>query len=173
MEKYIPDIYQKNIYSIDYDKLYKNGIRCLLFDLDNTLVPLNIKEPNTKLVDFINDLKTKGFKIIIFSLNTKKRILPFKEGLGVDCCSVVGKKIDKKISYILKLYNYKEDEVALIGDQMLINITNGNKVGITTILINPISTKEHFFNKMNRIKEKKIMEKLRKNNLFVKGRYYE
>ena len=39
VEKFMPDIYQKSIYYINYDKLYKKGIRCLLFDLDNTIVP--------------------------------------------------------------------------------------------------------------------------------------
>ena len=37
-EKYMPDIYQKSIYYINYDKLYKKGVRCILFDLDNTTV---------------------------------------------------------------------------------------------------------------------------------------
>ena len=49
MENYIPDIYQKSIYSIDYDNLIKRGIKCILFDLDNTLVPPSSKEPNKKL----------------------------------------------------------------------------------------------------------------------------
>ena len=39
MEKFIPDMYQKNIYDINYDLLKKKGIKCLLFDLDNTIVP--------------------------------------------------------------------------------------------------------------------------------------
>ena len=34
MEKYIPDMYQKSIYAIDYHKLKNCGIRFLLFDLD-------------------------------------------------------------------------------------------------------------------------------------------
>ena len=38
VEKFMPDIYQKSIYYINYDKLYKKGVRCLLFDLDNTII---------------------------------------------------------------------------------------------------------------------------------------
>ena len=45
MEKYIPDMYQKSIYAIDYDKLIKRGIKCLLFDLDNTITPVKMKTP--------------------------------------------------------------------------------------------------------------------------------
>ena len=43
LEKYIPDAYQKSIYTINYNKLKDNGIKCLLFDLDNTSVPFKEK----------------------------------------------------------------------------------------------------------------------------------
>ena len=35
--KYLPDIYKKNIFDINYNKLKKKDIKCLIFDLDNTL----------------------------------------------------------------------------------------------------------------------------------------
>ena len=37
MEVYVPDMYQENIYKINYNNLSSRGIKCLLFDLDNTL----------------------------------------------------------------------------------------------------------------------------------------
>ena len=172
MEKYIPDIYQKSIYEINYKKLQQCGIKCLLFDIDNTLVPLNCKEPTDKLKEFIDNLKSQNFKVILYSKSGKNKMVPFKEGLNIDCCSLKGKLFDKKIKSILESYNYKQAEVAIIGDKMNYDILNGNKVGITTILINPISNKDHLVEKIGRYKEKKLMKKLRNNNLFVKGRYY-
>lgn len=173
MENYIPDIYQKSIYTIDYNKLKNRGIKCILFDLDNTLVPVNIKEVNRKLKDLFDDLKSMGFRIAIFSNSTKNRIKPFKDELGVDGWCFVCKPFRKKFLQALKQYNCKENEVAIIGDQILTDILGGNKVGITTVLINPISKKDFFFTRFNRMREKRIMTKLRKHNLFVKGRYYE
>ena len=78
MDKYIPDIYQKDIYHINYDQLKERGIKCLLFDLDNTLVPINVKVPDEEIKDLFNKLKKKGFKLIIFSNSLKKRVSPFK-----------------------------------------------------------------------------------------------
>lgn len=173
MEKYIPDIYQKSIYDINYKKLHQCGIKCILFDLDNTLVPLNVKEPTDKLKEFISNLKKQGFKIILYSNCMKNRLKPFKEQLNVDCAPVKGKSFEKKINEILKMYNYKQAEVVIVGDKMNFDIVNGNKAGITTILINPISKKDHICEKAKRIKEVIIMKRLRNNNLFVKGRYYE
>ena len=42
MDIFIPDIYQKSIYDINYNKLKKAGIKCILFDLDNNI--LNIQK---------------------------------------------------------------------------------------------------------------------------------
>ena len=173
MEKYVPDIYQKSIYTIDYNKLKNRGIKCILFDLDNTIVPSNIKEVTRKLKDLFDEIKEQSFHIIIFSNNNKKRLKPFKETLNVDCCSNAMKPFVKKYLMILNEYNYKETEVAIIGDQLCTDILGGNKTGITTILVNPISKKDFFGTKVNRLIEMVIMKKLRDKNLFVKGRYYE
>lgn len=173
MELYIPDIYQKSVYAIDYQKLKSRGIKCLLFDLDNTLVPISAKGANDKLKNFINQLKEKGFKVIIFSNSNKRRLLPFKNELEVDCSASSGKPRPKKFLHVLKVYGYVISEVAIIGDQLLTDILGGNRIGITTILVNPISTKDFFWTRFSRRKEAKIMEKLRQNDLFVKGRYYE
>jgi len=173
MEKYIPDIYQKSIYKINYDSLYNSGIRCLLIDLDNTIAPITIKEPNKKIKDLFNLLKEKGFKVIIFSNSRKNRVKPFKDSLDVECCYGAKKPFKKKYLKVLKDNNLEVDNVACIGDQLLTDIRGGNKVGITTILVNPIGTKEIFVTKINRMFEKRIFRKLRENDLFTKGKYYE
>lgn len=173
MERYIPDVYQKSIYAINYDLLYNRGIRCLLFDLDNTIVPITLKKPNKKIRELFDALKTKGFKIIIFSNSPKNRVKPFKEELDVDCCALASKPFKKKYLKVLNEYNFNVSEVACIGDQLLTDIKGGNKVGITTILVNPIGTKELLLTKVNRYFEKNILRKLRDNDLFTKGKYYE
>jgi uncharacterized protein len=173
MEKYIPDIYQKSIYTIDYNKLWLRGIKCLLFDLDNTLVPSSIGEPTKKNIELFNELKELGFKVIIFSNAHKKRIKPFKDALEVDCCANAIKPFKKNFLKVLDEYNYNLNEVAIIGDQILTDVLGGNKVGITTVLINPISKKDTIMTKFNRFVERLIMKLLRKRNLFSKGKYYD
>ncbi|MEG0825895.1 MAG: YqeG family HAD IIIA-type phosphatase [Bacilli bacterium] len=173
MEKYIPDIYQKSIYTIDYNKLLERGIKCILFDLDNTLVPVNIKRPNKKLKELFEDLKEKGFILIIFSNNSKNRLKPFKDELEIDCCARAKKPFRKKFITVINEYNLSVDEIAIVGDQLLTDIAGGNKIGITTILINPVSTYDDIFTRFTRKIEKNILKKLRDNDLFIKGKYYE
>ena len=173
MEKFVPDVYQKSIYTINYDLLFSRGIRCLLFDLDNTLVPITEKVPGPKVKELFDELKDKGFKIIIFSNSRKKRVKPFKDILEVDCCAMAMKPFPRKFLSVIKVYNLKFSEVAIIGDSMTDDIYGGNNVGITTILVNQIGKKEFLLARIRRHKEKKILEKLRKKGLFTKGRYYE
>lgn len=173
MEKYIPDIYEKSIYTINYDILILRGIKCLLIDLDNTIVPLTIDKPNKKIKELFEELKSKGFKLIIFSNSPKSRVKSFKDELNIDCCANAQKPFKKKFLKVLDEYNLNVTEVAIIGDQLLTDIRGGNNIGITTILVNPIGTKERIITKINRVIEKGIYKKLRDNDLFTKGKYYE
>ncbi len=173
MEKYVPDVYQKSIYTVNYDQLYARGIRCLLFDLDNTIVTIDETRPNEKTKDLFKKLKQKGFHIIIFSNSLKKRVHPFMEELNVDCCPCACKPRPRKFLSIIKIYELKFSEIAIIGDSIMDDIFGGNNVGITTVLVEQLGPKEFFFARLKRCKERSILKKLRDENLFTKGRYYE
>ena len=73
----------------------------------------------------------------------------------------------------MKLYNFKDYEIAAIGDQLLTDILGANRMGITSILINPIGEYEKFGTKINRFLEGFIKRSLKKKNILVKGHYYE
>lgn len=172
MELYVPDVYKKSIYDINYSNLKEKGIKCLLFDLDNTLVPYNVKEINEKLKQLFLELK-KDFTVIIFSNSPKVRVKLFASALEVDSIASAKKPHIKNFNKILNDYKLEEDEVAIIGDQLNTDILGGNKIGITTILINPVSQNDPFWVKPSRIYERRIMKKLKDHDLFFKGRYYE
>ena len=172
MERFLPDVYSQNIYKVNYDKLKDKGIKCLLFDLDNTIVPFSVKKPTLDTIELFTKLKEKEFKIIIFSNSPKFRLKRFKNSLNVDVFGNARKPHKKNFIEILKKYHYTESEVAIIGDQLLTDIIGGNNVGITTVLTTPLD-KDPIWTKINRIREKNIMKKLKENNLFIKEKYYD
>ena len=106
MEEYLPDIYQKSIYTIDYAKLFNRGIKCLLFDLDNTIVPPYSNELSKKTKDLFTSLKQKGFKIIIFTNSPQIRLKKFKSFFAVDGVSSAFKPFTGKLKKLLKEYDY-------------------------------------------------------------------
>ena len=174
MDNFIPDIYQKSIYHIDYEKLLDDGIKCILFDLDNTCIPYKDKEPNKKLVELFEMLKDMGFKLIIFSNATKRRITPFKKVLNVDCLARARKPGKKNFLKVLKLFNYNLSDVVIVGDQLYKDILGGNKVGIKTILVNPMSLDDMIITKyIFRPLEKRKYKLLEKKGILKRGKYYE
>jgi len=173
IDKFVPDVYQKSIYTINYDLLYRKGIRCLLFDFDNTMVPIGKKNITKKLKDLIEQLKDKGFKVIIVSNSTKKNLAPFKDALEIDVAAFSMKPLKNKFIKIMKMFNFEESQIAMIGDQLMTDILGGNRVGITTILVNPMSSKDLSVTLLNRLLEKKIMKILAKKKILIKGEYYE
>ena len=61
----------------------------------------------------------------------------------------------------------------MIGDQIPTDIYGGNRMGIFTILVKPISNKETLPTRIDRIFENIIIKKLEKRNIFKRGKYYE
>ena len=172
MEIYIPDIYQENIYKINYDSLILRGIKCIIFDLDNTLVTIKEKIPTEDNIKLFKELKEKGFKVYLVSNSIKRRVKPFKEELKVDYVYKAKKPDIEKINDLIVKSKFEIDEIAMIGDSMTDDVVCGNTIGITTILVDQLGKREFPFARLRRIKEHSIQKKLRDKDLFVKGRYY-
>lgn len=173
VEKFMPDIYQKSIYYINYEKLYKKGVRCLLFDLDNTITPSHVIKPTKRLKKLFDELRDKGFKVIIMSNAPKHRIEPFKSYLGVDACAFSLKPRKDKYLKIMEKFKYKHTEIAAIGDQLLTDVYGANRLDIVSVLVNPMSEHDYSITWINRIIEKFIYSSLEKKDVFKKGEYYD
>ena len=69
MSLFYPNIYQKNILSIDYKKLKEKGIRLLIYDLDNTIISYETNILDKEIIDLFKELK-KSFQIVVLSNTT-------------------------------------------------------------------------------------------------------
>lgn len=167
MKFYIPKMYQKNIFSINYDYLKEKGIKYLIFDLDNTLGLIDEEICNEKTKDFINKLSI-DFKIIIASNNNFKRVNTFAKDLNTSIISFALKPSGKVYRHMKKQYTKNMNEVCIIGDQITTDIITGNRFGIYTILVDPLGKKDLKITSFNRYLEEKFMKKI---NL-KRGEYY-
>lgn len=172
MEKYVPDLYQKNIFKINYKNLTSRGIKFLLFDLDNTIALITERHANEETKKLFEKIKKK-FKIMIASNSISIRVKVFADELGIDYISNCRKPKAKELEEYILNSGYKLSEIALIGDSMMDDVVCGNRIGITTILTDQLGKKEFITAHFKRRKERKVQKKLRDKNLFTKGRYYE
>ena len=169
--KSLPNKYYKNIISIDYDILKKDGIKCLIFDLDNTLAPANSDIVSKEIINKIKNLK-KNFTIYILSNNTHiERLEKVSSTLDVKYVPCAAKPSTRGFKKIKKLENLDFKDMCMIGDQIVTDIIGGNRAGVHTILVDSLGEdlKVTF---MNRKIENIIIKRLTKKGLFKKGDYY-
>ena len=172
MAKFKADYYYKNIYDINYSKLKKAGIKYLVYDLDNTLGLITEKNCPKESVELIKKLK-KDFKVYIISNNTKKRLTPYLNELGIEGVWWSMKPFTRGLRKLLKNNNLKKSEMVIIGDQLVTDILAGNRFGIRTVLVDPLGIKDLKITSLNRLIEKEIIKYYRKRGIFERGKYYE
>ncbi len=171
MKNYIPSMYQKNIFSIPYDKLKEKGIRYLIFDLDNTIALIDERKTPKETKALFKKLK-KEFTVLIISNNQKKRVKEYSDQLEVDFVSMALKPFTRGLRRIRKKYHCQKEEMCMIGDQLMTDILSGNFYAITTVLVDPLGKKDLKVTALNRFIERRVLKKLKKKNLFEVGRYY-
>ena len=165
---YIPKMYYKDIYSINYERLKQKKINYLIFDLDNTIGFINEEVCSKEVETFINKL-SHDFKIIVASNNNYQRVSKFVKNLSVSIIASALKPTGKVYRYLKKNFTKKMEEVCIIGDQIVTDIILGNRFGMHTILVNPKGEKDLKITGLNRLIEKRIMKKIN----FKRGEYYE
>lgn len=172
MSVYVANMYQKSIFTIDYQKLKKKGIKYLIFDLDNTIALVDEKKTPKKTKVLFDKLK-KDFKVLIISNNTKKRVKEYSEQLEVEFISMALKPSTKGLREVKNRYHCKKKEMCMIGDQIMTDILSGNLYSIFTILVDPLGKKDLKVTVFNRFIEKQVLKRLKKKKLFEKGSYYD
>ena len=172
MRLYIPNMYKENIFTIDYKKLKKQGIKYLIFDLDNTIALVDERKAPKKTKELFKVLK-KDFTVLIISNNTKKRVKEYSEQLEVDFISMAMKPFTKGLRQIRRRYKCQKRQMCMIGDQLMTDILSGNRYNIFTVLVDPLGKKDLKVTVLNRFLEKKVLKRLKRKKLFEKGCYYD
>ncbi len=166
-----PKIYQKSIYDINYKSLKEQGIKCLIFDLDNTLGLISNKNCPEEAKELIGKLK-KDFLVLISSNNMKRRLRPYLEELGVEGIAWSMKPSIKCLLQIKTKYKLHKKEMCIIGDQIVTDVLAGNRYHIKTILVDPLGEKDLKITGLNRKFEARIIKHYEKRGLFERGKYY-
>lgn len=172
MSYFKPTKYYKNIYSIDYNKLKKLGIKCLVFDLDNTLGLIINKSCPKESIDLVKKLK-KDFIVVVCTNNTRRRLSPYLAELDIEGYPWSFKPTSFGLRKIKKKYSLEKEEICIIGDQLLTDVFSGKNYNIMTILVDPMGKKDLKVTKINRIIENIILKKYNKKGIFKRGNYYE
>ncbi len=168
-KKFIPNEYETTIYDIDFKRLYDEGKRLIISDLDNTLISYKCELPTEDLINWKKKLNEMGFEIVICSNNHKKRVKKFCEAFGVPFVSSAHKPfkggLRKALKIARKIYgqNYKKSDVVEIGDQLLTDQFASTRYGLYTVMVRNVDPKtEIWTTRFNRKLENKILKRIEK-----------
>lgn len=156
--KIYPKYYYPSVYHVPYGRLFEEGYRGIIFDIDNTLVPYDQAKPTGEVRKLISLLQEKGFSIILVSNNNRRRVRFFAVGVKLKSIFSAMKPLPFGLKKGLGILGTLPEQTLIIGDQLFTDVIAGNLLGVTTVLVPPIQEKEALYTKVKRGLEKKLLE---------------
>ena len=156
MSIFFPGEYLDSTYVIDFDKLYKDGYRAVIFDVDNTLVPHG--EPaDERAKALFAHLKQLGYSCMLLSNNKEPRVKMFNEAVKVNYIFKANKPLPGNYQKAMRVMGSTKENTIFIGDQIFTDVYGAKRTGIHGILVKPIHPKEEIQIVLKRYLEKIVL----------------
>lgn len=164
-KKFKPDFTFKTFDEVTPDFLARHNIRGILSDIDNTLAPYEVAEPDERIRNWINDLHSAGIRIALISNNHADRVDLFNRTLSLPAYADCGKPGKKNLLRALDELGLDARECAVLGDQLFTDAFSGKRLGMKAIIVPPIKDKKTLFFRFKRALEKPIMRSYERDKL--------
>ncbi|MNC06771.1 Phosphoglycolate phosphatase [compost metagenome] len=166
-ERLVPKLRVNTVFDIGLEELWRKGYRGIITDLDNTLVGAKAPLATPELLLWFAKVKEVGFKLIIVSNNNMDRVSRFATPLNIEFVHQARKPSNTPFLKAMKLMELSPEQTIVVGDQMLTDVYGGNRLGLYTVLVLPISVKdEGIGTRINRRVEQIALTRLRKQGLW-------
>ena len=143
-------------YEIDFDALYREGYRGIIFDIDNTLVPHGAPADERAKKLFAH-LKELGFSCCLLSNNKEPRVKMFNDYVQVQYIFKAGKPKCFGYEKAMERMGTDRSNTLFVGDQIFTDIYGANRTGIRTIMVRYIHPKEEIQIVLKRKLEKIVL----------------
>lgn len=135
---FLPKFVTDRVTDLTPQFLSRQGIRLLMLDFDNTLVPYTRDEPTQEIQDWLEEMKRSDIQVCVVSNSHRQRVPDFCRVYGLDCITYARKPFPKGIRQCLERYQIPASQAALVGDQIYTDTLGGNGVGVAPILVRAI-----------------------------------
>lgn len=140
-EQFFPDEYVASTYVIPFEKLYEEGYRGVIFDIDNTLVPHGEPADERAKKLFVR-LRKIGFESCLISNNQEPRVKMFNEEIQTRYIFNAHKPSVKNYVRAMEQMGTDRTNTVFVGDQLFTDVWGAKRAGIHNILVRPIHPKE-------------------------------
>ena len=135
---FLPNVIADKITDLTVEHLHQWGVRLLMMDFDNTIVPYTTNEPTEEVRLWLQMMKQSDIKLCVVSNSKKERVLVFCRKYGIDCITHAKKPFPKGIRACLERYQLPASACALVGDQIYTDTLGANGCGVRSILVKAI-----------------------------------
>ena len=118
--------------------LRERGVRLLMLDFDNTMLPYTSKIPTQELLTWIDGMKRGGIQLCVVSNSKKNKAPGFCRAHNIACVTRSKKPGRRGIRQCLARFDAAPSEAALAGDQIFTDVLGANRAGALSILVKPI-----------------------------------
>ncbi len=124
------------IQDLDLRGLKAHGIKGLILDLDDTIVPRKVNNISPEIMAWVKKAK-EDFPVCIVSNSILRphKVLGFAKTLGVPALALAFKPLPFGFWWAFKTLKTRPKETAIIGDQIFSDILGGNLLGLHTVLV--------------------------------------
>lgn len=159
-----PKIYLQNVQEITYEMLEKSGILGLILDVDNTLIDYYKNMPDG-IIEWCTNLKQKGIKFCIASnSNKKEKVEMVAKKLDIPYVYFAKKPLKRGLITASNKMGLESNKIAVAGDQIFTDVLGANRVGMFSILVEPIEEKDILITLIKRPIENRIKRKYGEKN---------
>lgn len=134
----LPGIMTDSLTDLTPELLQEHGIRLLMLDFDNTIVPYTTDVPTKEMEEWLSAMQASPTQLCVVSNSHKDRVKVFCRARGLDCITHAKKPFSKGIRECLQKYGVPADHAALVGDQIYTDTLGANGCGVLPILIKAI-----------------------------------
>ncbi|MBW4650656.1 MAG: YqeG family HAD IIIA-type phosphatase [Kastovskya adunca ATA6-11-RM4] len=134
-----PDlILDGSILNLTPELLKKYQLRGLILDVDETLVPMRSKEVSAELAQWVEQIRQVADLWLVSNNLSESRISSIARGLDLPFILGARKPSRRKLRQAAAAMNLEIEHVAMVGDRLFTDVLAGNRLGMFTILVEPM-----------------------------------
>ncbi|MDF0555291.1 YqeG family HAD IIIA-type phosphatase [Kamptonema sp. UHCC 0994] len=134
-----PDLVLGNsVVHLTPDILQENQLRGLVLDVDETLVPMRATNASAELLGWVEEIKPTVTIWLVSNNVSQPRIGRIAESLNLPYITGAVKPSRRKLRRAVEAMNLPVEQVAMVGDRLFTDVLAGNRLGMFTILVEPM-----------------------------------
>jgi len=149
---FFPTMVTDSITDLTPELLGKRGIRLLMLDFDNTIVPYTTDDPTPETERWLQTMLTSPVQLCVVSNSKRDRVKKFCAARNIPCITHAKKPFSRGIRQCLAQFELDPAQCALAGDQIYTDTLGANCAGVRSILVRAIDN-HNFWLKLRHVAE--------------------